>query len=480
LVFNPGEFVEGFSSPFWIIYLGLIRLTGLTYWGIIRLTGVFSYLIFWLILVITNRKLSGISDKSAINIPLIYLTFSYSVLTYFTSGTETPLVLVYAGLYACFILFPESRFLQVFIGISPLVRHEMLLPFALLVIWRFFAGKRIPWVLVVSCLISLGSWIVFRVVYYADFLPNTFYLKDEVSLLQGILYVLDTLLPYFAIPFLLVFFIVFSLLRKKEGNETLLQKERLLMLAAALLITLYVVKIGGDSRHFRFLAFPYCLVMISTGGLIERIFSHIRYRSRYLYAIGFTLAVATFFCYPRQLLNHPILGKDYFEHRQYLKINDAAVFRVHEKLPSLFSSGNEIEMKEEKKLWAREFKTITKENVFTTGTCYEAFKNFDSYVINYFGLTDAFLARSSMPSLLPGHKYGLIPFAEELVNVREKYGFRRGAFRRMVLAKDAPEWIELNLEKLEVIERKVYNTQNFWENFSLALKPVPKIKVSDG
>lgn len=476
LVYNPGEFVEGFSSPFWVICLSLLRNLGLTYWTIIRFVGISAYGVFWVLLVVTNRKLSGNTDKPAVNVPLIYLTFCYSVMSYFTSGTETPLVLLCAGFYACFILFPESRILQILVGITPLIRHEMLLAFAPVLLWRFLNRKRVPWPMLLTCLISFGSWLIFRIIYYADLLPNTFYLKNEVSILQGFYYLLDTILPYFTIPFLLFFFIAFKFLKREEGDTTVFRTERLLMVAAAALVALYVIKVGGDARHFRFLAFPFCLVVISTGGLLERIFAPKEQVNKYLYGIAFTLAVAVFLCYPRQLLNHPVLKSQDLEHRQFMKITESAVFRMNKMLPSLFSSGREVEHEAEKREWALRKKSIPQSEVVTLNICFDAYEKYDTFVISSFGLTDPFLARTKMPSIRPAHKYGLFELAEDLVMVRKKFGFRQGAFRQAIAADEAPPWIEKNLQTLEAIERKAYNTHNFWKNLRLAIKPVGTIK----
>ena len=49
-----------------------------------------------------------------------------------------------------------------------------------------------------------GAWLVFRVVYYADLLPNTFYLKDDAQPMLGLLYLWDLVAPYQVIPFVLL------------------------------------------------------------------------------------------------------------------------------------------------------------------------------------------------------------------------------------------------------------------------------------
>ena len=47
LVFNEGEFVEGYSSPLWALLLGALRATGLDYWTIVRGIGVASFVCFF-------------------------------------------------------------------------------------------------------------------------------------------------------------------------------------------------------------------------------------------------------------------------------------------------------------------------------------------------------------------------------------------------------------------------------------------------
>ena len=49
-----------------------------------------------------------------------------------------------------------------------------------------------------------GGWMVFRVTYYADLFPNTFYLKDELDVAQGWAYLMDTVRTYWLHLFLLV------------------------------------------------------------------------------------------------------------------------------------------------------------------------------------------------------------------------------------------------------------------------------------
>jgi hypothetical protein len=82
-----------------------------------------------------------------------------------------------------------------------------------------------------------------------------------------------------------------------------------------------------------------------------------------------------------------------------------------------------------------------------------------------------------MESERTAHKYGLIPFAYSIVAIHKlSNNFDRGIYRKMVEKGMAAKWITKNLKSIEIIERKIYNKQNFVENLKLAFTFPPKIK----
>jgi len=81
-----------------------------------------------------------------------------------------------------------------------------------------------------------------------------------------------------------------------------------------------------------------------------------------------------------------------------------------------------------------------------------------------------------MKSDRPAHKEGLRPLANDILQIRARYGFKRGAFRKAVETGTAPEWVKNNLTSLENIELKVYNRHLFLENFRLAFQRTGKIR----
>ena len=142
LVFNQGEYVEGFSSAAWLLLLLPVRALGIDYWYTVQALGCLVFVGFWYGLVTLNRRMSP--TGTIINLPLLFLAVNYGVLSYFTSGLETPLVQLMAVLYALYILDPSSRRLEVAVALSPLVRHELAVPLILVGAWSWYRQGRFP------------------------------------------------------------------------------------------------------------------------------------------------------------------------------------------------------------------------------------------------------------------------------------------------------------------------------------------------
>jgi hypothetical protein len=462
LVYNDGEYVEGYSSPLWALLLVGLRSLELEYSTIIHLVAVLSFLSFGCALIALDRRLAPPGPR--INLPLAYLGFNYAVLSYFTSGTEAPLVQMSAPLYGLFIVSPASRILQGVLGLTPLVRHELLIPVLICIAWGFYKRTQ-PWTLVVTAASALGAWGGFRIYYYADLLPNTFYLKDASDYGQGLLYLHDTLGPYSGYLIAVLALAAIAALARQRTQLHLAERGVMLLVAASVL--LFVVKIGGDSRHYRYLAFPFCLGIASLSGLGEQVWA--KYvPSRVLVwapAAGVIVACLSFWFYPRQLDRHPA----FFEtnHSVVDKISDAELHRnrVFFRLPqrSPFVSIEAL----------RQYRTEHEDRgygkVLASFDCAASYSRFGMQIVNSLGLTDAILARTRMPVRKPGHKWGLQELASDLARIRSTHPPGRGMYRAAIAKGEAPPWIVNNLPAIEVIERKIYNRHDLVENVRLAV-----------
>jgi len=479
LVYNRGEFVEGFSSPLWMIALAIIRATHLDYWILVRIVGAICFVGFWILLITTNRNLSP-RDVGSFNLPLLYLTFTYGTICYFTSGLETPIVQLIAVAFALLVVAPASAPARALVALAPLARPELTLPFAMILFWIWHRQKRFPWTLALSGIGLAAAWLLFRIYYYAELVPVTFHLKNMVDVKQGLVYLHDTFGTY---SFYVVAVFVIALLAqsKLRGIPSALHvQERLVMLAMAAAVTLYVIKIGGDARHYRYLAFPFCLAACAFGGAVE--VASARWPRALLPAVGLVLAGLFLWQHPKQLAHHPVFmieGQEVAD-----GIADAHHHRFHSELPRLRPWGGAGSR--ERLSDYRTYRSKVKNGEWPYRgvrhgyLCWQQYEAIDEIAVHDLGLTDPILARVDMRADRPGHKWGLRPLGSDLAKVRAFWGEKKpapGMHRRAVEEGVAGSWIRDNLDSIELIERKAYNRHHFFENLALAFAFPDTIQV---
>jgi hypothetical protein len=487
LVYNQGEYTEGYSSILWLLILSGLRTLNLNWWAITKLLAALCFFAFWLSAVVLHRRvtarMSAQSERSAhliprLNIPLALLCTNYGVLCYFTSGLETPLVQVYALIFCLFVVSsyrgaPQEKWLHIVLSLAPVLRHELVIPFGIILAWYWLQTRRFPWLCVLLSGAWLGALALFRIYYYADLFPNTFYLKDLLDLEQGFYYIHETFSTYslyFLLP--LAIFIASRLYRSSDERSldarTLLIPERTVLVLCAVVIIAYVIKIGGDPRHYRYLAFPFCVLLGAAAGLGECALRN--ERAATCSAVVVALMLLTFFSYPPQLSRHPFTYSE--KHRTYHKVNDASAHR--RKLDLNFVTWTrELPLDRLRKLGRTQ--PFRYREVKSYYRCIGAYRDIDKRFVHSLGLTEPILSRTIMKANRPAHKWGLLPLAQDIARIQRAFpvhepGMYRAALQRGV---GAP-WIEKNLESIEIIERKIYNRKNFRENLTLAFTfPAP-------
>jgi hypothetical protein len=472
LVFNFGEYVEGFTSPAWLLLLAVLRLSEIDYWTLVRGLALAAAATFGFALVWLNRALSPPGPR--INFPLAASALHYGTTSHFSGGLETPLVQLLACAYAAATLRPRSKWLQAMVAASPLVRPELALCALLWGAWWVLQRRRVPWAFVASLLLVNGGWLAFRIHYYADLFPNTFYLKDGTSWEQGLHY-LRNMLDAHHLSWVLGGVLALSVWQRRSlhADAEALRWPRVLMAAIAGSYTLYVVRVGGDMLYYRYLAFPFCLALCASGGVLEAVLATLRQaRWRTLTATTLSGAIAGFFFagYPDQHLSHPLSLKTKTRHVH--SISDAMWHRRHSNLKPSARRAREDAKLRRKYARAPEHARVHS-FVLLHPWCRRAWWSFDRYVVHTFGLTDAFLARLPAPWGRPGHKQ-MRKEAQQLAALRAKDGIRRerGSVARWIQMEKTPRWIRKNRAQLEVIERKIYNRHDFRENLTLAFTRV--------
>ncbi len=266
LVWNAGERVEGYTNFLWTMLMGVVIFLGgdpATWSAVFGLAG------FACSLVLTFRISLYIFQSDDISlIAVILLGTNYTFAAYATGGLETSLQ---AMLYLATVYFVVKPLVTKRCRTRDAVKISLLLTACMLlrldsallciVVFAFItvlvvrqarpsrekiatlAALMAPFVLTIAC------WFFWKLGYYGDLLPNTYYVKvtSVQSMTRGIFYLHRFLSSYLLYPVALLS--IFSM-RRFFGR---LRTELLLLLLIALAWLAYVLKVGGDFMEFRFL-----------------------------------------------------------------------------------------------------------------------------------------------------------------------------------------------------------------------------------
>ena len=462
LVYNAGEYVEGFSSPLWMLLLVVLRASRLDYYVLVRALALVCAAGYGACLIWVNRRLAprGIT----VNFPLAASAAHYGLTTHFSSGLETPLVQWLAPLYAAALLRPGSRQLQALMACAPLVRAECGLLWLAYVPWLVLRTRRLPLVFMISALLVNGAWLAFRVFYYADFLPNTFYLKDRAQWSYGWQY-LQNVSETHAWPLVLTGLAACAWLGRKRLANTRIGPRALLLVSAAA-YALYVARIGGDMLYHRYAALPVCLLLCASAGVIEAALLQLMAAPPRALGAGVALAIAFGFgaAYPPQLSSHPWFGSPGFDN--WHAIADPEWHRRH---PSLrFGPERAAEDARQRARYTEPRPPPSAAPIIVEGFCHQGFRRFEAYVINDYGLTDATLARLPRGFARPGHKQ-VRREARQMRDLMLRARREGGVWSALP---HSPRWVHENRASLALLERKVHNRHAFVENVRLALTPI--------
>ena len=127
-------------------------------------------------------------------------------------------------------------------------------------------GRQMAWLCLIPIL-TVSGWLLWKLSYYGDILPNTFYAKvgsiNTVS--KGLFYCAEFLQEYWLIPFL---FLGIAAVGKilRERNRPLQ-----IVVLTMLLWCAYVARVGGDFMEFRFLVPVMPLMFVAITWLLLRL-----------------------------------------------------------------------------------------------------------------------------------------------------------------------------------------------------------------
>ncbi len=257
LVWNPGEMpVEGYTNPLWTVWMAALHLLPLEASKVSLLVQI-SGAVFILASLFYVRKIAfHLSGSELVALLAVTMTAFYMPLNNWAClGMEVSVLVLLLSMATWFFLLTlqTGRFSvwpYVLLGIGTLVRFDIAVPFLIGLGFMLLADapnrrKHLLWGLGLLA-VSLGGQTLFRLAYYREFLPNTYYLKvTGYSLFLRVLRGLYALYYFVWGSNWLLCLLPFSLLFFRRDRQILLVFVLLLGQVA------YSVYVGGDAWEHR-------------------------------------------------------------------------------------------------------------------------------------------------------------------------------------------------------------------------------------
>lgn len=258
-VYNIGEKLEGYTNFLWMLILSLVYKIGLDMPSASQILGIVFSVLTLLIVFLLSYKLVG-RWKWLSLMPLIVIANNRIFALWATSGMETSLFtfLATVSLYLSYLILQDRLYMNPWLIVAclllTLTRPEGLmitfLIFLMLLFYKYRFERKLfkknirGWL--VYFVLPFAIYLVWKLYFYHDLLPNTFYNKvNSIHYFsRGFKYLYSFLLESWTylwfIPVILVFF-CFRPLAWVKGWIVILG-----------MYVFYTVWVGGDWMGFRF------------------------------------------------------------------------------------------------------------------------------------------------------------------------------------------------------------------------------------
>lgn len=258
LLWNPGgEPVEGYTNFLWVLWMAILHLMPVAEAKLsllVSLTGAVLLLAnAWVVWEIATR----ISSRTAATIALVLTAFYYPLIYWTLRGMEVGLLTLLinlALLQAVRWRRGESNaslsFVAVLLSLSVLTRPDAVVPAGVVAVGLISMapeGRRLKcFVTLMGAVgLTLAAHTAFRLLYYGDPLPNTYYLKiTGVTLAERLGRGVEVLVPilkqHLLVPIVVA---LYSLRRIREPQVGILW-------AMFLALVFYSIYVGGDAWEY--------------------------------------------------------------------------------------------------------------------------------------------------------------------------------------------------------------------------------------
>ena len=449
LVYNPGERVEGFTHPLWVFFLIIFKYIGIDFEITPKILGILSFIgiIFLLFAISYKREKLNNFENYFFPLAAIFCISNYDFIIWTTGGLETMFYafLVFLIFYVLnFSEYEENKKTIILGGLSGLLlltRPDgavfiLALLFSIAIKDFFF---EINYAKIAKKVFSIGAlafaiflpYFIFRILYYGDIYPNTYYAKDgdKFDIFYIIRFGLVYIYYYFYvyIDSFLIFaanvYLIFKNLKTKDRLKNYLKDSNNFSFFSAIVfilfyLILFVARYGGDFMFARFII-PIVPLLYFSGEFI--IASYLNSKLKYFYGLLFSFLIlfssyflrGEFFEAGEQETKYiPLVGEVETTKNPFIKIDFVA-------------DENDVYFKKENyqidSNVALNFSVI-EFHKFIGSACKSLFENEDFYLIlvgmqnsfafysniknkiEVFGLTDRNIAKSKSIFARPGHR----------------------------------------------------------------------------
>ncbi len=407
LVFNPGERVEGFTHLLWLIILAVFNRLGI---DLVVLGRYLPIVAFAATLAVLARRSWRRRSAAWLGLPLAAwgLGFHYDAQLFGSSGLETAAfaLLLLLGLLVTTGPRPRPGLAGALYALAALTRPEGVLYAATagaFVLWR---TRRVRAGLVFAGVFAalVAPAVLFRLAYYGELLPNTFYAKsaDRSYWSQGWQYTRLYFGVYLVLLGCLAAVPASWLLRRRAGQQL---DTALLAGVQVLLTLLYVTRLGGDFMFARFYVPMTPLLYL----VVEDV---LRYTGRRWVEITGAVLLVGMTLQARLPRSRTLVGRD-----KVHGIVDEANYYTAETLAVLRHQGEVL---------GKHLQGTTARVGLLSGQDAVAYFGHLPYALEGQGLTDAELARMPLSERgRPGHERPVTPehLLRRGVHFRLRYGF---------------------------------------------------------
>ncbi len=264
--FNPGQSpVEGFSNPLWTLILAIPESIGLRGIYPVKIASAGIAILNLPAIYFAAKELYGDSKPAVVAVVITAISAPFAV--WAGAGLETPLFSLLLIVAVYFYLADRLWVTSVFLGLIALTRPEGIIFLPLVIGAVIISGKisikRLAAIMLPAFAIT-GIYLIFRVLYFGDILPNTYYAKmggGWGQALAGIAY-LARFTAFSALP-------LWILLGVISLRKVIADRRKYLIIALLLTYSAFIVSAGFDLPAFRFFANVWPLVaLLCAGGFV--------------------------------------------------------------------------------------------------------------------------------------------------------------------------------------------------------------------